>query len=56
MSKKKVLVISGPNLNLLGTREKNIYGDISLKEIYSRMEDIITKKNESDVEFESKGM
>ena len=45
MSKKKVLVISGPNLNLLGKREKNIYGDISLKEIYSKMEDIITKKN-----------
>ena len=40
MSKKKVLVISGPNLNLLGTREKNIYGDVSLKEIYSKMEDI----------------
>ena len=45
MSKKKVLVISGPNLNLLGAREKNIYGDVSLKEIYSKMEDISANKD-----------
>jgi 3-dehydroquinate dehydratase-2 len=29
----KVLVIHGPNLNLLGKREKNIYGTKSLEEI-----------------------
>ena len=45
MSKKKVLVISGPNLNLLGAREKNIYGDVSLKEIYLKMEDISANKD-----------
>ena len=45
MSKKKVLVISGPNLNLLGTREKNIYGDVSLKDIYLKMEDISSNKD-----------
>ena len=45
MSKKKVLVISGPNLNLLGAREKNIYGNVSLKEIYSKMEDISANKD-----------
>lgn len=28
-----VLIIHGPNLNLLGTREKNIYGDKTLEEI-----------------------
>ncbi len=35
MKKKvmKVLIIHGPNLNLLGKREKNIYGTKSLKDI-----------------------
>ena len=32
MSKKKVLIINGPNINLLGDREKHIYGELSLKE------------------------
>lgn len=30
---KKVLVINGPNLNLLGTREKDVYGRGTLSEI-----------------------
>ena len=30
---KKILIINGPNLNLLGNREKDIYGNDSLKEI-----------------------
>ena len=30
---KKIIIINGPNLNLLGNREKNIYGNISLADI-----------------------
>ena len=45
MSKKKVLVISGPNLNLLGAREKDIYGDVTIKEIYLKMMDISSNED-----------
>ena len=30
---KKIIIINGPNLNLLGNREKDIYGDLSLQDI-----------------------
>ncbi len=30
---KKILIINGPNLNLLGNREKNFYGDTTLEKI-----------------------
>ncbi len=30
---KKVLIINGPNLNLLEKRDKTIYGDLSLKKV-----------------------
>ena len=33
-----ILVIHGPNLDLLGTRERDVYGDITLQEIDRRLD------------------
>ena len=46
----KIVVIQGPNLNLLGHREKNIYGPIKLEEIHAQMESI-AKQNNMEIEF-----
>ena len=35
---KKIIIINGPNLNLLGNREKDVYGDISLHDIEKKTE------------------
>ena len=39
----KILVINGPNLNLLGTREPEVYGDKSLDQINQELTNIATK-------------
>ena len=33
----KIQIINGPNLNLLGTREKNIYGDQTFDEYFDKL-------------------
>ena len=34
----KILIINGPNLNLLGKRDKNLYGDLSLENLENKIE------------------
>jgi 3-dehydroquinate dehydratase-2 len=41
----KLAIINGPNLNLLGTREQEIYGEISFDEYFTRLQ------NTSDAEL-----
>lgn len=36
---KKILIINGPNLNLLGSREPEIYGDTSFDEFLEEIKD-----------------
>ena len=47
---KKILVINGPNLNLLGKREIEIYGKTSLKSIENTTREF-AKNNSLEVEF-----
>lgn len=44
----KVLVINGPNLNMLGKRDKNHYGQMTLEAI----NDLIVKENNDHFELE----
>ena len=40
----RVLVINGPNLNLLGQRETNLYGDVSLEDINYALQKLAAEK------------
>jgi len=40
----RVLVIHGPNLNLLGKREPDVYGDVTIEEINKRLQQFARKK------------
>ena len=46
----KIVVIQGPNLNMLGHREQSIYGGMKLEEIHSQME-AVAKQNGFEIEF-----
>ena len=56
--KYKIIVINGPNLNLLGEREKEKYGNVSLKDVeaeclkYAKENDIELSFVQSNVEGE----
>ena len=44
----KIIILNGPNLNLLGEREKEKYGNITLKDIQANCEEF-GKKNDIEV-------
>ena len=46
----KIVVIQGPNLNMLGHREQNIYGPMKLEDIHSQMK-AFAEQNKLDIEF-----
>jgi 3-dehydroquinate dehydratase II len=54
----KIIILNGPNLNLLGEREKNQYGSFTLKDIekncsnYSRKSDVELSFFQSNIEGE----
>ena len=41
----KIIILNGPNLNLLGEREKNQYGTLTLEEIEKKCKDFASKNN-----------
>ncbi|MBB5985697.1 type II 3-dehydroquinate dehydratase [Sphingobium lignivorans] len=49
-SQRKIYVLNGPNLNLLGTREPEIYGFDTLDDIADRMEDEARRAN-TEIDF-----
>ncbi|MBD3840161.1 MAG: type II 3-dehydroquinate dehydratase [Epsilonproteobacteria bacterium] len=46
----KVVVIQGPNLNMLGIREQNIYGNMKLDDIHRLMAGV-AEQNGVEIEF-----
>ena len=47
MRMKKILVLHGPNLNLLGSREPDVYGRVTLDEINSKLTEQAKKSGAS---------
>jgi 3-dehydroquinate dehydratase-2 len=46
----KLLVIHGPNINLLGTREPETYGALTMQEINTKLENL-AKQHKVELEF-----
>ena len=41
----KIIILNGPNLNLLGEREKDQYGNVTLKDIENNCKNFATENN-----------
>jgi len=49
----RILLLNGPNLNLLGTREPEIYGSASLGDIEAKLERLASNRGHTLVAFQS---
>ena len=49
----KILTLNGPNLNLLGTREPNLYGHTTLSDIKKRLSFLASNNNVEAIFFQS---
>ena len=47
---KKIIILNGPNLNLLGEREKSQYGNFTLKDVEKKCQNF-AKKNDIQLSF-----
>jgi 3-dehydroquinate dehydratase-2 len=46
----KIVVIQGPNLNMLGVREQHVYGPMKLEQIHSQMKEFAAQSG-MEIEF-----
>jgi 3-dehydroquinate dehydratase-2 len=50
---KTILVLHGPNLNLLGSREPSVYGHITLDEINNKLQHLVRMQGANLLNFQS---
>ncbi len=46
----KIVVIQGPNMNMLGHRERGVYGGMKLDDIHAQLQSV-AKQNNVEIEF-----
>lgn len=50
---KKVIIINGPNLNLLGKREEEIYGNKTFEKVFEKLKELAEKNGIELLYFQS---